>query len=384
MPAGVDTHAGTGSAESGRDPRAAAQAATLAARAHLSLSAPRASREPIELALVFAAGQCAVDPSSVLEAVGKLGEAHSIVGCSATTVFTEAGSLDNGVAVMLLQGAFPIVATAAALERDPAGAARSLGRQLHRKGEGPGAVLLLLDPRSLRGPTFPDALRDALPPGTPIFGGGAGLVQGRAWVAGGALRPGAPLAQPDAVVAIGLPELALRAELAPAHHPVTPIWTVTAASGSRLLRLNDAPALRRLRAALPECTDIRSLLAGLPMGGPGGTPLARLQGIAALEPETDSICLDQAVQVGQLIAFYAEDTRQTAAALRAAAAHAANPDARFAILVDGPRGAGPGPVTAALPELPLIGWRGPRLIAPIEARPAELLGGSALLVASDP
>ncbi len=303
MPAGVDTHAGTGSAAGGRDPRLAGQAATLAARAHLALTG---SREPIDLALVFASGRGAQDAAPILEAVAELSEARQIVGCSAAAVSTEAGTLEDGVAVMLLQGSFAVVASAGALERDPAGAARSLGRRLHRRGEGPGAVLLLVDPRSLRGPAFLDALRDALPPGTPIFGGAAGLTAGRCWVAGGPTRPRPPVAQADAVVAIGLPEMPLRFCLALASPPDSPDSPRTAAFDDRQLRLEEPPAPGRLR------------------------------------------------------------------------------DARFALLIDGPQGVGPGPVAAALPGLPLIGWRGPRLIAPVDARPAELIGGSALIIASDP
>lgn len=312
MPAGVDTHAGTGSAAGGRDPRLAGQAATLAARAHLALTG---SREPIDLALVFASGRSAQDAAPILEAVAELSEAQQIVGCSASAVSTEAGTLEDGVAVMLLQGSFAVVASTGALERDPAGAARSLARKLHRRGEGPGAVLLLLDPRSLRGPAFLDALRDALPPGTPIFGGAAGLTAGRCWVAGGPTRPRPPVAQADAVVAIGLPEMPLRFCLAPVYPPdpqdsqdsqEPQASPRTAAFDDRQLRLEDPAAPGRLR------------------------------------------------------------------------------DARFALLIDGPHGVGPGPVATALPGLPLIGWLGPRLIAPIEARPAELIGGSALIVASDP
>lgn len=173
-------------------------------------------------------------------------------------------------------------------------------------------MLLLADPRSLRGPAFLDALRDALPPGTPIFGGAAGLTEGRCWVAGGPTRPRPPVAQADAVVAIGLPEMPLRFCLAPAYPPD--------AQG-----LQDPQASPRTAAF-----DDRQL---------------RLEGTGAAQRHRD---------------------------------------ARFALLIDGPHGVGPGPVAVALPGLPLIGWRGPRLIAPIDARPAELLGGSALIIASDP
>ena len=395
--------AGTGRSTSTDSVQAATEAA-IAAMAHLNVMG---SGTGCDLALVLSSGGHNEAPGVISRVVSRATGARAIAGCSGSMLLTDQGlvSEKHGVVVMVIRGLEASAATWPSLALDPSGAGRGLARALsHSKSSdgsnqsASGPILTLVDPRSLRARLFLRSLRDGLPPGTPILGGGASVEDGDAWVLAQELdnESDSLVGAEDAVAGICLRNCEVSWGITQSFQTVSGLMEATHVDGDNLIELDGLPALPRLLDLVPDdlACDPRALrqncVLGFPMSGPDQRQHIRPVYIG--QARGQGLLLSKQIKQGQKLLLARRDPdlaerdlRDMVEKLRRRAPQ--NPAFGLFInstdrgdqLFDRPDH-GIAAIQSAFPHLPLLGWHTPRQLAPMEGEPQALVSGAVVLI----
>lgn len=285
------------------DPRQGAIDAAVQARAGLD-------GEPIDLAIVFAAGAHLAAPEATLEGVHEALDPEALVGCGAGGVLGAGREVEDGTAIAVWAASLDEgVATPFHAAVEPAGEGLILSG--FPDLDGATAAILLPDPASF--PT--DQLLRALAERNatvPVLGG---LASGRTPDGDGTLFLGEEVLDTGAV-GLRLDDVELMPCVSQGAAPLGPEMTITAAEGNVILELAGRPALGKLREVI-EGLPVRDqgmlaggLLLGVVVEGPKpeyvqGDFLVR--GIAGADPEAGAIAVGTPVVEGQVVRLHARD-----------------------------------------------------------------------------
>jgi len=382
------------------DPTLTTVQACVVAMAHLRTRHPGSTAA---LAFVTAAGPAARDPAAIATAVREVTGAELIIGCCGGWVWSESGAPgEAGVCVLVISGCNAVAALAPQLGRDPAGAARRLSRELTAGSEAPDLplVLLLFDPRRLRPAPFLSAMREGLPPGTPVLGGGSAVENGSAWLllahttSGGGLEIGV---REDAALAVSLPGTRMTWGLTQSFQPITDAMEITAVHGRDLQGLDGRDAWSVLSEhvdpglLIDDAWRWRAMTAAMPARTPDDRTHYRLIPIEAVDPGRRTVRLASPVPAGGRLAFNLRDTQRAGRDLRAMLQRLRirSAGARFGLHIDAADRGGAlfgseehdrRNVAEAFPGLPVVGWRAPRQLAPLQGFPEAHFSSAALLL----
>jgi len=271
------------------------------------------SREPVDLAFLFATPEYLDDAAEVAIEVRSALRPRHLLGCFASGVIAGAREFEEGPALSVWAATLP-GAEIESFHLADDGELPDLGD--------PALVTLLVDPF-----TFPaDRLIDRLNedhPGVPVVGGiaaGAGRPETQALVLGEDLYDGGAVA----AVVRGVP---VEAVVSQGCTPLGPESVITRAEGNVVFELAGQPALERLREMIETLSPAErrlaaeGLLAGLvidenrPEYGRGDFLMRALLGA---DDETGAIAIGEKVRVGQTLRFHVRDADSADADLAAA------------------------------------------------------------------
>ena len=239
--------------------------------------------------------------------------ATHVVGCSASGVITEDGEVESGAAAAALVFAGDVEVRRFYIP-SLRGRAEEVGREVGRIARDldrePRTLLLLADTYNLA----PDELIagiESVAPGVTIAGAGAtedGSIGETTVVGHGASAS-------NALVGLALGGVRLRTAINSSCSIVGPWWTVTRAQGVRVLEIDERPAARAYRDALPEAlrddlrAALRSTLAAIAQPlGPGEIAAPYLvRPFLGLDPRDESLVVGEEVFAGQKIAIAVRD-----------------------------------------------------------------------------
>jgi small ligand-binding sensory domain FIST len=307
--AGVSIRIGAG-VSTGLDPRVAAIEAGAQARAALGDS--RA-----DVACVFCSGAHLAAPEATLEGVHEALAPPALIGCGAGGVLGCEREIEHGTAVAVWAAtldegeAVPFHAEAS---ESPGGIVVGGLPDL----VGASGAILLPDPYAF--PTdvlLPELSRQA--PGVPVLGG---ISSARTLDGEPALFLGERVV--GGAVGLRLSGVEILPCVSQGAAPIGPELTITAAEGHVIHELSGRPALERLREAIEALSDAErelishGLLLGIVVdneraGGPNTDELERgeflVRGLIGADPETGTIAVGSAVEVGAVVRLHARDAR---------------------------------------------------------------------------
>ncbi len=297
-----------------RDPLVAA---TEAARA----AADTLEGEPVDLAVVFAAGAHLTAPEATLQGVHDELAPGALIGCGAGGVLSGRRELESGTAVAVWAtslgdgAATPFHATVTELPE---------GGLLEGMPEptAESALILLCDPY-----TFPtDAVLDGLArdaPGVPVLGG---LSSARTLSGSGALFLDDTVCE-EGAVGVCLDGVEMLPCVSQGAAPFGREMTITAADGNLILELAGKPAVQTIENVISELPIAqRALLAdGLLIGIviDGGKPDYEqgdflVRGVLGADSDTGAVAVGASVSPGQVVRLHARDARSADEDLRRA------------------------------------------------------------------
>ena len=395
--------AGTGRSVS-RDTVQAATEASIAAMAHLNATSTGTG---CDLALVLSSGCHSEAPGIVSRIVARATGARNISGCSGAMLFTDQGLLEerHGIVVLVVRGLQPTAATWPSLALDPSGAGRGLSKALARgpkesqeEGGIRGPILTLVDPRSLRARLFLGALRDGLPPGTPVLGGGASVEDGEAWVLAQSMEgdPDALVGAEDAVAGMCLNGCSAAWGITQSFQTISEVMEVTKIEGDCLFELNGKPALSTLLELVPDelaCNPValrQDCILGFPLLGPDHRQ--HLRPIYIGQARGQSLQISKRLKQGDKVLLAQRDPQLAARDLRDmmnSLRRRAPQRPAFGIFINScDRGdqlfdqpdLGIRAVQETWPDLPFLGWHTPRQLASMEGEPQALVSGAVMTI----
>jgi small ligand-binding sensory domain FIST len=398
--------AGTGRSIS-RDTVQAATEASIAAMAHLNATGPGLG---CDLALVLSSGCHSEAPGVISRIVARATGAKVIAGCSGSLLLTDQGLLESkhGVVVLVIRGIDTTAATWPSLALDPSGAGRGLSRALARgrpenqDSAVSGPILALVDPRSLRARLFLRSLRDGLPPGTPVLGGGASVEDGEAWVLAQTMDEDGDslVGSEDAVAGVCLHNCTVSWGITQSFQAVSELMEVTRIEQDHLLELDGLPALPRLLDLVPDelaCDPIalrQDCVLGFPVSGPDQRQ--HIRPIYVGQARGQGLQISKRLKIGDRVLLAQRDPQLAARDLRdmvkklrqrAPATPAfglfINSTDRGDQLFEQPNH-GISAIRSAFPDLPILGWHTPRQLAPMEGEPQAMASGAVVALFGTP
>ena len=378
-------HAGTGTA-SGTNAKTAAAQATIAAKAHLMATGD--GRET-DLALILATQEVCI--ATATRVVAELSAAKVAVGCNADGILTEQGLLEGaGVAVLMVNGTHTTLGSGRDMVTDPAGAARSVVRNLARHPDdeteplsNESTLLTLVGSPGQPSPAhierrqqFLDALRNELPPGLPIFGGGVTAERAAPWAAvTGPMVPDGDAFAGDAALGIGLHNTRASWGVSSDHQPLEDPLSVDRCHGRIIEMLSNRPAAEVLRDLCIRMNEPEDSDWGLvrTINGPGEHPFFERLEILAVNPDDGTILLSEPVPERSQVQFTLPDSDRASRDLNAMLSdlRRRGPDRPVFGVVHTQNPSGIAAVNRAFPNTPLIGWRTRGGIAPRQGIPTH-------------